>query len=48
MPIITWGLVACFAAVTLLSWRYFFMAPVVFSSVITLCLGFAAWAASRS
>jgi len=48
MPIITWGLVACFAAVTFLSWRYFFMAPVIFSAVITLCLALAAWAAERS
>ncbi len=48
MPLITWGLFACFAAVTLLSWRYFFIAPVVFSTVITLCLGLAAWAAGRS
>ncbi|HUL70766.1 MAG TPA: hypothetical protein VLT17_11095 [Gemmatimonadales bacterium] len=48
MPMVTWGLVACFAAVTFLSWRYFFMAPVIFSVVITLCLGLAAWAAARS
>jgi hypothetical protein len=45
MPLVTWGLFACFAAVTFLSWRYFFIAPVIFSAVITLCLGLAALAA---
>ena len=48
MPLVTWGLFACFAAVTFLSWRYFFLAPVIFSAVITLCLGLAAWAAEQS
>jgi hypothetical protein len=33
--------------VTFLSWRYFFIAPVVFSAVITVCLVLAAWAAGR-
>jgi hypothetical protein len=47
MPGITWGLAACFVLVTFLSWRYFFILPVVFSSVITICLILAAWAAER-
>jgi len=38
MGLVAWGLVACFAAVTVLSWEYFFMAPVIFSVVITVCL----------
>ena len=38
MPLITWGLVLCFVAVSILSWKYFFLVPVVFSIVITLCL----------
>jgi hypothetical protein len=33
-----WALAVCFVAVTALSWRYFFIAPLVFSSVITICL----------
>src|SRR5215472_4064716 len=43
MPGITWGLAACFVIVTFLSWRYFFIVPVVFSAVITICLILAAW-----
>ena len=35
---ITWALALCFVAVTVLSWGYFFIAPVVFSGVVTLCL----------
>jgi hypothetical protein len=33
-----WALAICFAAVTVLSCRYFFIIPIVFSIVITLCL----------
>ena len=47
MPIVTWGLAICFVAVTFLSWKYFFMVPMIFSAVITLCLIFAAWIAGR-
>jgi hypothetical protein len=47
MPSVTWGLAACFAVVTFLSWRYFFILPVVFSGVITICLIVAAWIAGR-
>lgn len=47
MPLATWGLALCFAVVTLLSWRYFFAAPIVFSAVITICLVLAAWGAGR-
>ena len=43
-----WALVICFAAVTILSWRYFFIVPVVFASVITLCLAAAAWLAAKT
>ncbi len=47
MPIIRWGLALCFVAVTYLSWQYFFIAPVVFSGVIAICLLAAAWLAAR-
>ena len=47
MPIITWGLAACFVVVTFLSWKYFFIVPLIFSGVITVCLIFAAWIAGR-
>jgi hypothetical protein len=47
MPGITRGLAACFIVVTFLSWRYFFIVPLLFSAVITICLIIAAWAAGR-
>ena len=33
-----WALSVCFAAVTVLSWMYFFTIPIAFSGVITVCL----------
>jgi hypothetical protein len=47
MPIVTWGLAACFVLVTFLSWKYFFVVPMIFSGVITICFVFAAWIAGR-
>jgi hypothetical protein len=47
VPIITWGLAVSFLVVTFLSWRYFFVLPVIFSGVITICLILAAWLAGR-
>lgn len=43
LQLTTWGFVVCFAAVALLSWRYFFIVPVIFSVLIFLCLAAAAW-----
>jgi hypothetical protein len=43
MPTVTWGLAICFVAVTALTWRYFFLVPGIFSSLIALCLLLAAW-----
>jgi hypothetical protein len=40
-------LAICFAVVTALSWRYFFIVPIVFSVAITLCLFLGAWLAGR-
>ena len=47
MPLATWGLAICFIVVTFLSWRYFFMVPVIFSGVTTIFLVLAAWSAGR-
>ncbi|HKV91208.1 MAG TPA: hypothetical protein VJW20_01530 [Candidatus Angelobacter sp.] len=44
---ITWAFVFCFAAITVVSLRYLFLLPIVFSSVITLCLISAAWLSSK-
>jgi len=38
-----WAFALCFAAITVLSWRYLFILPIAFSIVITLCLIAAAW-----
>jgi len=38
-----WAFALCFAAITVVSWRYLFILPIVFSIVITLCLAAAAW-----
>jgi hypothetical protein len=36
---IVWALFLCYAGDTYLSWRYFFIAPLVFSTAITALLG---------
>jgi len=38
-----WALSLCFAALTVLSWTYFFSIPIVFSGLITACLVTATW-----
>lgn len=38
MRVTSWALVLCAAAMTYLSWRYFFVFPLAFSAVIFLCL----------
>lgn len=43
IPAVKWSLALCFIGITILSWKYFFLVPVIFSSVITLCLILAAW-----
>ena len=43
----TWGLAITFAVLTVMTWRYFFVAPVVFSSLITLLLFLGAWSAGK-
>ncbi len=42
-----WTFALCFAAITVLSWKYFFMIPIVFSIVTALCLTAAAWLSAR-
>jgi hypothetical protein len=45
---VLWGLAICFIAVTVLSARYFFTAPVIFSVIIAALLVWAAWTAGRA
>src|SRR5256886_4850464 len=42
-----WAFALCFAIITVVSWRYLFLIPIVFSIVITLCLTAAAWLSAR-
>jgi hypothetical protein len=44
---VAWALPLCFAAITVLCWRYFFIIPIVFSSVTTVCLIAAAWRSAK-
>jgi hypothetical protein len=44
---IAWTLAICFAAVTALSLRYAFTTPIVFSTLIAVCLIAAAWLSAR-
>ena len=42
-----WAFALCFAAITVVSWRYLFILPIVFSLVITACLTAAAWLSAK-
>jgi hypothetical protein len=42
-----WAFALCFAAITVVSWRYLFVLPIVFSIVITVCLLAAAWLSAK-
>ena len=42
-----WALAICFAAVTALSLKYAFTTPIVFSTMITMCLIAAAWLSAK-
>ncbi len=44
---ISWGLALCFVALTILSWRYFFFLPIVFSVLIAACLVAATWLSAK-
>jgi hypothetical protein len=43
-----WALAISFAAVTILTWKYFFIAPIAFAIVITVLLTAAAWLSART
>jgi len=48
LPWLTWGLALSYAGALVISLRYFFMVPVIFSAVIFLCLAAAAAVARRT
>ena len=43
-----WAFALCFAAITVVSWRYLFILPIAFSIVITACLIAAAWLSTKA
>jgi len=45
---IAWALALCFVAITALTWRYAFTTPILFSTVITVCLIAAAWRSAQT
>ena len=45
---IAWAFAICFVAITALSWRYAFTIPIVFSTLITVCLMAAAWLSAKA
>ena len=47
MRVTVWAFAFCFAAITVVSWRYLFILPIAFSIVITLCLTAAAWLSAK-
>jgi hypothetical protein len=48
LGLLTWTFAICFVVITLLTWRYFFVAPLVLSSLVALCLLLAAWGVRRA
>lgn len=42
-----WAFALCFAAITVVSWRFLFALPIAFSGAITLCLTVAAWLSGK-
>ena len=45
---IAWALAICFVALTALTWRYAFTTPLVFSTLISVCLTAAAWLSAKT
>jgi hypothetical protein len=48
MRITVWALALCFAAITVVSWKYLFILPIVFSMLITVSLAAAAWLSAKT
>jgi hypothetical protein len=42
-----WAFACCFAAITIVSWKYLFIIPIIFGVMITLCLIVAAWLSAK-
>ena len=47
LSLVTWSFAVTFVIIAILTWRYFFIAPLVFSILVALCLTAAAWTSAR-
>ena len=47
MRVSVWAFSLCFAAITVVSWMFLFIVPIVFSLLITVCLTAAAWLSAK-
>ena len=48
LGLVTWAFALSFVVISVLTWRYFFIVPLVLSSLVALCLLLAAWSAARA
>lgn len=46
LRVISWAFAGCYVVLALLTWRYFFAAPLAFAALVALGLVLAAWRAS--
>jgi len=44
----TWAFALCFLAITIVTWLYIFLIPMIFSAVITAVLMAAAWSSAKA
>ena len=42
-----WAFAGCFAVITVISWRFLFVVPIISSIIVTLCLTAAAWLSAK-
>jgi hypothetical protein len=47
LSVTVWAFALCFAVISLLSFRYLFVIPLVFSLLVTICLAAGGWLSTR-
>ena len=46
LRVILWSFAACYVVIALLTWRYFFVAPLAFAVLVAIALALAVWRGS--
>ena len=46
LRVVLWSFAGCYVVIAVLTWRYFFVAPLAFAVLVALALSFAAWRGS--